>query len=60
MDPIHIAQFTLTRFSFMWSGQLSGINERTKEGGKEQRKKHLVERGIQIGPVLKERKDEGF
>lgn len=44
----------------MWNGQFSGINERTKEGGKERRKKHLVERGIQIGPVQKERKDEGF
>jgi len=44
----------------MRRGQLSGINERTKEGGKEQRKKHLVERGIQIGPVQKERKAEGF
>lgn len=36
--------------------ELLGINERTKKGGKEQRKKHSVERDVKTGPAPKERK----
>lgn len=36
--------------------QLLGINKR--KGGKEQRMKHLVERGVKTGPAQKEKKVE--
>lgn len=35
--------------------ELLGINERTKKGGKEHRKKYLVERGVKTGLAPKER-----
>lgn len=57
MDPIYIPPWLDSVFCSVGSYEEL---MREQEGGKEKRKKHLVERGIKIGPVQKERQDEIF